>query len=265
MNNKYSKGHPIILGLAGRAGSGKTSVAEALCPKGSMQTGSSEILWEHIFYALPLYELASIKKNITGHNSKTRKLFSIHEVLFEIYGKSALGNIPDYDNFVEKVKLINDLPIESEEIKPRSFLQKAGDICRNDYADCFCHWAIIKSSELYRKNINNILKENGNDKEAHVCIIVSDVRFINEARSILKQPNAIMVTYEASDQILIDRIYKRDGVFMTEEQLNHNSEKEIDLIKDVSTYVINTDNLSIEEQAKATMQLVKNHIETLGE
>ena len=44
------------------AGSGKTSVAEALRPKGSMQTTSSGIIWEHIFHALPLYELASAKK-----------------------------------------------------------------------------------------------------------------------------------------------------------------------------------------------------------
>jgi hypothetical protein len=52
---------------------------------------------------------------------------------------------------------------------------------------------------------------------------------------------------------------------MTDEQLNHNSEKEIDLVKEVSTFIINTDNLSIEDQAKATLQLVKNKIETLGE
>jgi hypothetical protein len=75
----------------------------------------------------------------------------------------------------------------------------------------------------------------------------------------------MVITYEASDDILRDRIFKRDGVFMTNEQLNHNSEKEIDLVKEVSTFIINTDNLSIEDQAKATLQLVKNKIETLGE
>jgi hypothetical protein len=75
----------------------------------------------------------------------------------------------------------------------------------------------------------------------------------------------MVITYEASDDILRDRIFKRDGIFMTNEQLNHNSEKEIDLVKEVSTFIINTDNLSIEDQAKATLQLVKNKIETLGE
>jgi uridine kinase len=74
MQKKYSKSNPIILGLAGRAGSGKTSAAEALCPKGSMQTTSSGIVWEHIFHALPLYELASIKKNIHFYNQILSKL-----------------------------------------------------------------------------------------------------------------------------------------------------------------------------------------------
>jgi hypothetical protein len=263
MEKRYSKDHPIILGLAGKAGSGKTSAAEALCPKGSIQTTSSGIIWEHIFHALPLYELASIKKNIKGFNAESRKMYAIHEVLFEIYGKSALGNIPPYEDFINKVKDIYSLPIEQEGIKPRTFLQKAGDICREDYAECFCHWAVLKSMELYRKNIIDIAKDNG-DEDTPVCVIVSDVRFINEAQSILKQPNGMIITYEASDDTLRDRIFKRDGVYMTDEQLNHNSEKEIDLVKEVSSFIINTDNLSIEDQAKATLQLVKNHIETLG-
>lgn len=264
MEKRYLKDHPIILGLAGKAGSGKTSAAEALCPKGSMQTTTSGVIWEHIFHALPLYELASIKKNIKGFNAESRKLYAIHEVLFEIYGKSALGNIPSYEDFVNKVKDIYNLSIEQEGIKPRTFLQKAGDICRDGYPECFCHWTVLKSMELYRKNINNLIKEDG-DQDTPICVIVSDVRFMNEAQSILKQPNGIVITYEASDDVLRERIFKRDGVYMTDEQLNHNSEKEIDLVRDVSTFTINTDSLSIEDQAKQTLDLVKNFIKTLGE
>ena len=122
----------------------------------------------------------------------------------------------------------------------------------------------MKSMELYRKNINEIRKEDG-DEDTPICVIISDVRFINEAQSTLKQPNGIIITYEASDDTLRDRIFKRDGIFMTNEQLNHNSEKEIDLIKEVSTFIINTDNLSIEDQAKTTLQLIKNKVETLGQ
>lgn len=264
MKKKYTKDHPIILGLAGKAGSGKTSAAEALCPKGSLQTTTSGIIWEHIFHALPLYELASIKKNIKGFNSESRKLYAIHEVLFEIYGKSSLGNIPSYEDFVEKVKQIYSLPIESGDTKPRTFLQKAGDICRDQYPDCFCHWTVLKSLSLYRQDINSLIKEGG-DEDTPVCVIVSDVRFGNEAQSILKQPNGLIITYEASDDTLRNRIFKRDGVYMTDEQLNHESEKQIDLVKEVSTFIINTDNLSIEDQAKQTLELVKNFIEGIGQ
>lgn len=260
MAKRYLKDHPIILGLAGKAGSGKTSSADALCPKASMEKVSNGIIWEHIFHALPLYELAAIKKNIKGFNGASRKLYSIHEVLFEIYGKTALGSIPDYETFVKKVKQIYDLPIEEQGIKPRTFLQKCGDICRDGYPECICHWAIMKSIELYRKNSYWSSKED-EDNDTPICVIVSDVRFVNEAESILKQPNGIIVTYDASNSVLQDRIFKRDNIFMTEEQLNHSSEQQIDLVKNISTYIIDTDSLSIEDQAKETLKLVKQHIE----
>jgi dephospho-CoA kinase len=263
MEKIYREGHPIVLGLAGRAGSGKTSVAEALCPKGAVQTSTSNILWEHIFHALPLYELASIKKNIQGSNAESRKLFAIHEVLFEIYGKSAIGHIPPYQKFVDKVRDIYNLPIEPEDMKPRTFLQKAGDTCREDYQDCFCHWVVLKSNELYKKNRLSLAQEKI-ERDIPVCIIVSDVRFINEAQAILKQPNGVLITFEASDETLKDRILKRDGVVMTDEQANHKSEKEIELLKDLSTYIINTDSMSIEEQARATLDLINNHVNLVG-
>ncbi len=257
---KYSKSNPIILGLAGKAGSGKTSVAEALRPKGSMQTTSSGIIWEHIFHALPLYELASAKKNIKGYNSDSRKLYSIHEILFEIYGKSALGDIPDYKTFVEKVKKIYELSIDSESSKPRSFLQKAGDICRDGYSECFCHWVTLKCIDIYRKNILEFSKDDI-DIDTPVCIIVSDVRFVNEAKSILKQPNGIVVSFEASNDVLKDRVFKRDGYYMSDEHLNHDSENQINLVKELSTFIIDTDKLNIEDQTKATLNIIKNYIE----
>ena len=100
--------------------------------------------------------------------------------------------------------------------------------------------------------------------ETPVCIIVSDVRFTNEAQAILKQPNGVLITFEASDETLKDRILKRDGVIMTDEQANHKSETEIEVLKDLSTYVINTDSMSVEEQARATLNLINNHVNLVG-
>ena len=134
-------------------------------------------------------------------------------------------------------------------LTPRWVLQFFGtDVCRDYFSNDI--WVASLERKLMQSKDN---------------VVISDVRFANEAQSILKQPNGMIITYEASDDVLRDRIFKRDGVYMTDEQLNHNSEKEIDLVKEISTFIINTDNLSIEDQAKATLQIVKNQIETLGE
>lgn len=261
MSFKYHKNYPIVLGLAGKAGSGKTSVAESLCPKGSFATENGGILWEHIFHALPLYELASVKKNIKGSNEKNRKLYAIHNILYEIYGKSTLGDIPSYEDFTKKVYDIYSLPIEPEGQKPRTFLQRAGDICREGYDGCFSLWVLIKSAELYRARISS-LSEEQRDQDPAVCIIVSDVRFMNEAKNIIKQPNGMLITFDASEGVLRERIYKRDGVYMTDEQLNHKSESEIDEIKSISNFVLNTDMLSLEDQALATLNAVTDIIQS---
>ena len=177
---KFRDNQPIIIGLAGKAGSGKTSVAESIIPKGSLETTKFGYRWDHLFFALPLYEMASIKKNIMGANEKSRKLFALHSTLYDLYGGSAIGNMPAYDNFIEMVREIEALPIEPEGIKPRTFLQKAGDICRQDYPECFAHWAIIKSNRLY----NQFCNENDDMDNSKMAIIISDVRYPNEANMI---------------------------------------------------------------------------------
>jgi len=65
---KFRDNQPIIIGLAGKAGSGKTSVAESIIPKGSLDATKFGYRWDHLFFALPLYEMYSIKKNIMGAN-----------------------------------------------------------------------------------------------------------------------------------------------------------------------------------------------------
>jgi hypothetical protein len=51
---------------------------------------------------------------------------------------------------------------------------------------------------------------------------------------------------------------KRDGLLMTEEQMNHRSEQEIDLIKSLASAIINTDNLSIKDQVSETIKFVQS-------
>ena len=47
-----------------------------------------------------------------------------------------------------------------------------------------------------------------------------------------------------------------DGVPMTEEQMNHRSEKEIDLVKQMATHILNTNTLNVEEQTTQTINVL---------
>jgi hypothetical protein len=254
--NNIKPNQPIILGLAGKAGSGKTSVAEQIVPKGFIDAIQGSIRWDHLFYALPLYEMASIKKNTIGINEESRKLHALHEVLYDLYGGSAIGPMPHYNILVEKVKLINNLPIEKEGTKPRTFLQTAGDICREYDQNCFANWAIIKANKLYRQYVRRAEDtDNYADLLTPFGVIISDVRYLNEAKSILKQPNGFVLVFDADDEVLNERIMKRDGKLMSEDQSNHSSESEIEEIKKIATKTINTNSMTIEEQAQETLNL----------
>jgi dephospho-CoA kinase len=254
----FRSNQPIIIGLAGKAGSGKTSVAESIIPKGSLEAVKFGYRWDHLFFALPLYEMASIKKNIMGANEKSRKLFALHETLYDLYGGSAIGNMPDYNKFVQMVNEIESLPIEPEGIKPRTFLQKAGDICRQDYPECFAHWAIIKSYRLY----NQFCNESEDIDDAKMAIIISDVRYPNEAAAIQKQPNGVVICFDASEETLNNRLLKRDGQLPTKAQSQHASENGIDEVKQMANIIINTDNMSLEDQTLNTLLALGMKVKT---
>jgi dephospho-CoA kinase len=253
----HDDSQPIIIGLSGKAGSGKTSVAEQIVPKGSIAVNKYGIKWDHIFYALPLYELASIKKNTQGHNERSRKLYAIHETLYEIFGSSPLANVPQYHDLIKMVDEIYNLSIEPEGTKPRTFLQKAGDICRDFDSDCFCKWGVRKAQAIYKNYLRDFyrdMEDVSNQDASPMAIIVSDVRFKNEAQTILDQPNGFVVCFDASQETLNERILKRDGKLMSADQSSHKSESFIDDIMDISSCVINTDNLTIEEQTEQTLK-----------
>ena len=255
-NKKFYKDYPIVLGLCGKAATGKTSVAEKIVPKAQLNSVITDnIVWDHIFFALPLYELASVRRSILGWREKDRQLFSIHEIIYDIFGSNALGTIPSYEDFTRLVNDVYNLPIEPEGYKPRSFLQKAGDLCRFYDEDCFAKWGTIKANKIFK---NYAKTPDYLDNENPMCVIISDVRFENEAKAILNQPNGIIVCYEASDGVRNDRMINRDGHMMTAEQMNHKSEQQIDLIKEHAYAIINTDNFSVEDQTRETMKLVQS-------
>jgi len=143
MSKMYNPDYPIVVGLAGKAATGKTSVAETIVPKASFDKVRSGVYWDHIFFAMPLYELLSIRTKIEGANSQSRKLFAIHETLYDLYGNSTLGDMPNYYSFISLVDNINREPIDLNGAKPRSFLQKAGDLCKSEEKESFQEMAYI--------------------------------------------------------------------------------------------------------------------------
>lgn len=245
---------PIILGISGLAGTGKTSVAESIVPKGRI-VQNSDLVWDHIFFALPLYELASIKTNVRGLREKERQLYEIHNVLYDLYGGSPIGDVPDYHDLISLVHKIYSLPIE-EDIKPRSFLQKAGDLCRELREDCFATWAIAKAKSLHKE----YLRSTPEDDVLPFIVIISDVRFINEASCIINQDNGVLVNFSASDEVRFNRLMNRDGYMMSEEQRKHKSENEMDSIQSLAHVIIDTDNMSIEGQTVATINFMKDRV-----
>jgi len=251
MIKNFVKTSPIIIGLAGKAGSGKTSVAERICPKGSIGPSIVDgVTWDHIFYALPLYEMASIRRSIRGHNEVSRKKHALHNVLYDLYGGTPIGNMPEYDTLVARVHEIMNVDLGPEDQKPRSFLQKAGDICRQDYPNCFADWAIMKSVRLYMSHRSSAEED---QEPTPFGVIISDVRFINEAQSIQKMPNGLVIYFSASQETLNDRLIKRDGRISTPEQDSHKSETESFEVEKIADIIIKTDDLSLEQQVETTL------------
>jgi hypothetical protein len=254
MKHEYNPNYPIIVGLAGKAATGKTSAAETIVPKASFNNMRDGIMWEHIFFAMPIYELYSIRTKIEGANSQSRKLYSTHEALYDLYGSSPIGNIPNYDDFVKLVYDVVQEPLNFSGGKPRTYLQNIGDLCRAHDEKCFADWGIRKAYKMYREYLRSV-KE---DEEANpYCVFISDVRFKNEAEAILAKPNSMLIGYETSDTVRRERIYDRDGVYMTDEQMSHRSEQEIDSFSDLVSVLIDSSSISIEDQASATIEAVR--------
>lgn len=252
---------PIIVGLSGQAGTGKTSVAENIVPKGRIGIENSDLVWDHIFFALPLYELASIKTTVRGLRQRERQLYGIHSVIYDLFGGSPIGNVPDYDELISLVYKIYNIPIETD-IKPRTFLQTAGDLCRELDPDCFVNWAFRKANSLHKVYIDSLDEE---ESALPFVVVISDVRFFNEGNAIASNENGILINFTASESVRNERLYGRDGYLMSDKQKTHVSENQIDLVQEISDIIIDTDNMSVDEQSKNTINFIKGALHSYAQ
>lgn len=259
----YKHGYPIIIGLSGKAGTGKTVSALSMVPEkkeipiidwdddDDFGEESLEDLfhWDHKFLAMPLYDLANIRRDNSGLNAKERMKYEVHDVLFDLFGRNPRYGLPDYDVLVDLVYEIIEMPIEMDrQKKPRSFLQNVGTLCREVDPDCFINWMI--------RSIKRDAAVATENKLQYVCV-VSDIRMPNEAEGIIRQNNGMVIKLTASEDVRLARLMNRDGRLMTKEQAEHVSEQVDSIPNEHISCTLNTDGMTIREQAVSVVQAAR--------
>jgi len=240
---------PIVVGISGLAGSGKTSTAESIVA-GNVMTQIAGAWWDHTYFAAPLYALASIRRKTLGELSIERQLYQTMALYMEMYINPIYG-APAFDDLISLVKDTVGMPIPlNEDIKPRAFLQQVGFKARELNSKCFVNYT--RSSIVKRFN-------SCSDQDKPYIMLVSDLRYPDEAEMILNHENSIVIKLNASQEVREDRIYKRDGKPMTEEQLNHESESFFDDIPE--NYTIDTNNITLAEQSKIFSDIIIKHFD----
>jgi DNA helicase HerA-like ATPase len=172
--------HVPVIGIKGKAGAGKTTLAREL-RKQIEQRKRPRYHVDHVSFALLLYELATIKSDIQGVDRKDRQLYRLHETVKRLLGENPLFGAPPYDELVELVHHLYDMPLDGD--KPREFLLEAAALLR-EYDD----QVFIKDLERtvnYRHDL--FMSDYDDDLDIdpdEYIVIISDVRYEHEAQFI---------------------------------------------------------------------------------
>lgn len=246
MTYSYIPEYPIIVALAGSAGVGKTSTADKLVENGVLtKTKKSPFVWDHLFFAAPIYEMVTVRTKTQGSDSQDRILYGLHDIVHSLMQRNC-----GYEDLVE---LVYDLAAMECNVadgqKPRTFMQRAGDLCRDLWMDCFPARAIKQIYTMHRK----LIDEWDAKEEDYVPFVsvISDLRFQNEIDLIREQPNGFVVKLDASKEALNERLIQRSGKPLTDEQWNHPSEAQLRSIPDDKfDLIIDTNTLNLEAVAE---------------
>lgn len=280
----YNPDFPVVLGLTGEALTGKTITAKTIAPAARTVTDDERVWWTRLYFAMPLYEMATIKTMVEGDDSLDRVMYGIHAVLQDVWPSPLYGG-PPYDELVEMVYDIASYPMPSSDMKPRRFLQWLGtDLCRTHDPDCWVNWmkrSIQKEYSLWRTEHANTLPisyslddvDNGDEgsdridkwqqelEERVFGVVIDDLRFPNEAEMIKGLPNGLLVKFTGSREVRARRALERDGRTMTEAEMSHASEASVNQIpEELFDVIIDTSNLTIEEQVSSTLAVVNKYI-----
>lgn len=257
---RYQVDRPIVLGLAGEGGSGKTATADYLAPKARF-TNEGSIWWEPLAAATPLYELASIRKKTEGDRIYDRMAYAAHDVLVDLFGYPLYG-APCYQDLVSLVQEVCSFPINPEDEKPRDFLQWAGGAARKFMPDCFTSWMHRKINSLYA-----YYRSEHADEETDVGmfgVVLSDLRMENEVEFVRNTVNGVMIKLTAPDYVRQERLFERDGIGMSAAQRQHNTETWIaSASDDCFDAIVDTGELTIVEQVNAVLGVVSDKLGVL--
>lgn len=250
----FNNESPIFIALCGRAGVGKTTVAERLIPPFDEHSLSDfpPRVWTHTSFAYPIYMMAQAKTDIEGDFKKDRILYSIHEIVSDLMARHC-----SFDDMIELVYDIYSMPIAKKGEKPRSFLQDVGDLCRNLYPDCFSDYLKRKALQSYRIMSKDYYAEDLDPP--HHFVIASDLRMPNEAKMIKDQPNHLLIKLYADDDVVKERLMDREGKLLDEKQKAHNSENSFDDIpSEWFDATIDTTHKTVVEVALDILTLLSN-------
>lgn len=260
---------PVVVGIAGKAGTGKTTIAHTISPPANLSldiNDGREILWDHMFFAMPLYALVGVKDKTEGPNSLNRIAHTVHQQLYDLFRCS---DLPSYPELVQLVERIVEYPLPQSDVKPRSFLQDVGTWCRELQDNCFTEYMRYRILDIHRGFLADIKRnqersfiEELTSLPEHTptyVMMVSDVRYPNEADVVRTFENGIVIQLECDDEERLRRLAHRDGGLMTTDQSNHSSEHSLE---DISPdFVLDTTKLTKVEQAQAVKDMVKQYLE----
>jgi len=244
----FDPDYPILIAFAGKAGSGKTSTANAIVPtvQSSFYENKAPIIWDHTFFAAPLYDMVAVKTELEGDEGLAdRILYSLHDIVYDILQRDC-----SFEDLIELVYDLYHMPCEYDmDDKARTFMQQAGDLCRALNEDCLASAAVRKVNSIFN-NLKMEYDRGGEDEPPIYLSIISDLRMKNELELIRSQPNNLLVKFKADDNQRAERLSERSGRNMTPEQLNHKSETELDAISDEEyDIILDTSNYTLAEQA----------------
>lgn len=257
---------PVFIGFVGLAGAGKTETARSIVPISSIgsygdvkntELGNPfpDIVWDHYWFSLPLYDMYEMKTKTLGVNQADRILYGLHDIVNEVMKQNI-----SYDDMIELVYDIYAFPVKANEDKPRDFLTGVGDMCRKLNNKCFVDFIKYKLYANWRSLQTEYSR--GNEDPPLYIPIISDVRMPWEAQMIMDQPNHLLFKFNVCQEVQRRRLVERDGIYMTKEQLTHDTETAMNYIPDEwYDFVIETDDLSVAEQAELVYNSIANIVQ----